>query len=180
MTEIYSVHSCFLCQACLPILYPFTSHLSTTHTSTPSTSHSSSSAFCLSSLLHPPLHLPLLPPLHFPPLHYHHYWVGQFLLIQYFIKKKKKKKYRASQMALVVKNPRAGDTWDMGLITGSGRCPAGELGNPLQYLAWRIPWTEEPGRLQSVGSHRVGYDWVTNTLLLLLFLTSNVLIYALE
>ena len=25
-------------------------------------------------------------------------------------------------------------------------------------LAWKIPWTEEPGRLQSMGSHRVGYD----------------------
>ena len=25
-------------------------------------------------------------------------------------------------------------------------------------LAWRIPWTEEPGGLQSVGSHRVGHD----------------------
>ena len=31
-------------------------------------------------------------------------------------------------------------------------------------LAWRIPWTEEPGRLQSTGSKRVGHDWVTNTL----------------
>ena len=30
-------------------------------------------------------------------------------------------------------------------------------GNPLQ-LAWRIPWTEEPGGLLSVGSHRVGHD----------------------
>ena len=30
-------------------------------------------------------------------------------------------------------------------------------------LAWRIPWTEEPGRLQSMGSQRVGYDWATNT-----------------
>ena len=28
-------------------------------------------------------------------------------------------------------------------------------------LAWRIPWTEEPGRLQSMGSQRVGRDWVT-------------------
>jgi len=28
-------------------------------------------------------------------------------------------------------------------------------------LAWKIPWTEEPGRLQSVGSLRVGHDWVT-------------------
>ena len=26
-------------------------------------------------------------------------------------------------------------------------------------LAWKIPWTEEPGRLQSMGSHRVGHDW---------------------
>ena len=29
-------------------------------------------------------------------------------------------------------------------------------------LAWRIPWTEEPGRLQSTGSPRVGHDWVTS------------------
>ena len=28
-------------------------------------------------------------------------------------------------------------------------------------LAWRIPWTEEPGRLQSLGSRRVGHDWAT-------------------
>ena len=26
-------------------------------------------------------------------------------------------------------------------------------------LAWKIPWPEEPGRLQSTGSHRVGHDW---------------------
>ena len=26
-------------------------------------------------------------------------------------------------------------------------------------LAWKIPWTEGPGRLQSIGSHRVGHDW---------------------
>ena len=28
-------------------------------------------------------------------------------------------------------------------------------------LAWKIPWTEEPGGLQSVGPHRVRHDWVT-------------------
>ena len=32
-------------------------------------------------------------------------------------------------------------------------------------LAWRIPWTEEPGGLQSMGLQRVGHDWVTNTLM---------------
>ena len=30
-------------------------------------------------------------------------------------------------------------------------------------LSWRIPWTEEPGKLQSMGSQRVGHDWATNT-----------------
>ena len=29
-------------------------------------------------------------------------------------------------------------------------------------LSWRIPWTEEPGGLQSMGSQRVRYDWVTS------------------
>ena len=29
-------------------------------------------------------------------------------------------------------------------------------------LAWKISWTEEPGGLQSMGSQRVGHDWVTN------------------
>ena len=29
-------------------------------------------------------------------------------------------------------------------------------------LAWEIPWTEEPGRLQSMGSRRVGHDWETS------------------
>ena len=37
-------------------------------------------------------------------------------------------------------------------------------------LAWKIPWTEEPGRLQSMGSQRVGHDWATS---LSLFLTPH-------
>ena len=35
--------------------------------------------------------------------------------------------------------------------------------NPLHVLAWRIPWTEEPGGLQFMGSQRFGYYWATNT-----------------
>ena len=35
-------------------------------------------------------------------------------------------------------------------------------GTPLQYSSLEIPWTEEPGRLQSIGSWRVGHDWVTS------------------
>ena len=30
-------------------------------------------------------------------------------------------------------------------------------------LAWRIPWTEEPGELESMGLQRIGYNWATNT-----------------
>ena len=30
-------------------------------------------------------------------------------------------------------------------------------------LAWRIPWTEEPGGLRSIGLQKVGHDWTTNT-----------------
>ena len=53
----------------------------------------------------------------------------------------------ASQVAPVVKNPPAngGDLRDTGSIPGSGRSPGEGNGNPLSLLAWRIPWTEEPG-----------------------------------
>ena len=37
-----------------------------------------------------------------------------------------------------------GDAGDEGSIPGSGRSPGEGNGNPLQYFAWRIPWTEEP------------------------------------
>ena len=33
-----------------------------------------------------------------------------------------------------------------------------EMANHSSILAWRIPWTEETGRLQSIGSQRVGYS----------------------
>ena len=38
-----------------------------------------------------------------------------------------------------------------------------EMETHSSILAWRIPWTEEPGGLQSRGSQRVGHDLVTNT-----------------
>ena len=52
----------------------------------------------------------------------------------------------------------AGGLRDMGSVPGSGRSPGREHGNPLHILAWRIPWTQEPGRLQSIGSQRVRHD----------------------
>ena len=50
----------------------------------------------------------------------------------------------------------AGDAGDTGLSPGLGRSPGGGHGN--HSTAWRNPWTEEPGGLQSMGSQRVGYD----------------------
>ena len=65
-----------------------------------------------------------------------------------------------SQMALVVKNlpANAGDVRDAGLIPGSGRSPGGQQGNTPVFLSRRIPWTQEPGQLQYIGSQRVGHN----------------------
>ena len=47
---------------------------------------------------------------------------------------------------------------DPGSILGSGRSPGEGNVTHSSILAWRIPWTEEPGRLQSMRSQRVGHD----------------------
>ena len=39
-----------------------------------------------------------------------------------------------------------------------------EMATHSNILTWRIPWREEPGRLQSMGSQRVGHDWATSLL----------------
>ena len=51
---------------------------------------------------------------------------------------------------------------DLGVILGSGRSPGGRTKTHSSILVWRIPWTEEPDWLQSVGSQRVGHDQMTN------------------
>ena len=57
----------------------------------------------------------------------------------------------------VVKNlpANAQDIRDAGLTSGSGRFPGEGNGYFSSILAWRIPWTEEPDGLQSMGSQRV-------------------------
>ena len=74
-------------------------------------------------------------------------------------------------MLLVVKNTpaNAGDTGDPGWIPGWGKSPGGGNGSPEEgngILSWEIPWTEEPGRLQSTGSQTVGQDLAHRQLLL--------------
>jgi len=63
-------------------------------------------------------------------------------------------------VGLVVKNlpANARDVRDIGLIPASGRYPRGGHGKPLQHSSWKIPWTEEPGRLWSIESQRVRHD----------------------
>ena len=58
----------------------------------------------------------------------------------------------------MIKNPpfNAGDIRNRDLILGSGRSPGEGNANPRHILAWKIPYTEEPGGLQSTGLHRAG------------------------
>ena len=60
----------------------------------------------------------------------------------------------------MVKNPPAtsGDSGDLGLIPGLGRSPGVGNGNHSSILAWKIPWREEPGGLQSMGLQRVRHN----------------------
>ena len=58
---------------------------------------------------------------------------------------------------LVVKNPPA-NAGDTGLIPGLERYPGGRHATPSNILPWRILWTEESARLQSIESQRVGHD----------------------
>ena len=63
----------------------------------------------------------------------------------------------------VVKNlpANAGDARDSNSIPGSGRFLGEKMATHSSILAWEIPWTEEPSRLQSMGSQRVGCDVAT-------------------
>ena len=70
--------------------------------------------------------------------------------------------YWASLVAQMVKNlPTMQETW----VRSLGQEDLLEKGTATHssILAWRVPWTEEPGRLQSTGLQRVRYDCVTFT-----------------
>ena len=57
---------------------------------------------------------------------------------------------------------KAEDTGDSGSVSGSGKSPAEGYGKTYSsFLAWRIPWAEELGGLQSKGSQRVGHNQAT-------------------
>ena len=52
---------------------------------------------------------------------------------------------------------------DPGSTPGSGRSAGEGMSILSSILAWRIPWTQEPGGLQSIGSQRVRHNWGNNT-----------------
>ena len=63
-------------------------------------------------------------------------------------------------MGLVVKNPpaKAGDIRDVGLILRLGDPLEEGLATHSSILAWRIPWTGEPGGLQSIGLQKAEHS----------------------
>ena len=69
--------------------------------------------------------------------------------------------YALSLVAKMAKSPPA-NVGDPGSIPGSGRS-SGEENAYSSIFVWRIQWTEEPGRLQSMELQRVRHNRVTNT-----------------
>ena len=71
--------------------------------------------------------------------------------------------YAAYQVTLMVRNlpVNAGDTRDAGSIPGLRRVLEKEMATHSRILAWRIPWTEKPGGLQSMGPQKVRHDWLS-------------------
>ena len=67
-----------------------------------------------------------------------------------------------SLVAQMVKNPPAMQETQVQSL-GQEDPPEKGMATQSSILAWRIPWTEEPGGLQSMGLQRVGHDWATNT-----------------
>ena len=70
--------------------------------------------------------------------------------------------YGASLVAQTIKNLSAmKETWVRSL--GQEDPLQKGMATHSSILAWRIPWTEEPGGLQSIGSQRIWHNWATNT-----------------
>ena len=81
------------------------------------------------------------------------WWMGPFVLWYFNI--------RTSLVAQMVK--RLPTMWQT-QVQSPGRedLLEKEMATHSNILAWKIPWTEEPGRLQSMGSQRVRHDWATS------------------
>ena len=100
----------------------------------------------------------------FPPAAWHWVWNPSSVLL-YYKHVKALRNLVEQNLVLFIFNAEFGDSdseesacsaGDPGSIPASGRSPGGRKGNPLQHsclksiLAWRLPWTEKPGGLQSI------------------------------
>ena len=91
-------------------------------------------------------------------------WINVFLFFWYPSWSGIAESYGSSSVSLVVQTVKsASNVIDQSLNPGSGRSPGEGKGYPLWYSCWRIPWTEEPSWLRSMGSQRVRHNWVTKT-----------------
>ena len=70
------------------------------------------------------------------------------------IARRDKRAFQSNQCKEIEENNRMGKTRDLFMEKA--------VAPDSSTLAWKIPWTEEPGRLRSIGSLSVGHDWVTS------------------
>ena len=84
----------------------------------------------------------------------------------------------ASQVAQMVKNPPAVQETQVQSLSQEDPLEKG-MTTHSNILAWRTPWTEEPGGLHSMGLQRIGHDWAINTCNNTL-IESKELLYSLE
>ena len=92
-------------------------------------------------------------------------WVNKVLLystenyVQHPVINHNGKEYEKEGVCIYIYMPAVKETacsaGDVDSISGSGRSPSEEMATHASILAWEIPWTEEPCRLQSIGSQRV-------------------------
>ena len=86
-------------------------------------------------------------------------------------KKEKKKKIEKRKISIFYSKPGGSDREESAAMQENQVLSLGwkvplekEVATHSSILAWKIPWTEEPGRPQSTGSQRIGHNGVTNTL----------------
>ena len=87
-----------------------------------------------------------------------YYWMGPLFCLECF-STVKVSKVSFAKYPLAVSFLWVPPSWHQ---TACGGCQEKAMAPHSSTLAWKIPWVEEPGRLQSMGSLRVRHDWVTS------------------
>ena len=88
-----------------------------------------------------------------------------------------KRRFRGFTGGSLIKSLPA-DAGDVGSILGQHDPLEEEMAAHSNILAWRIPWTRDPGRLQSMGLQRVGHDLATTQIWMVATIENFSLSYA--